>query len=291
MEESALASAVRSFTIALRARNQSPRTASAHMEAVTAFSRQFSETEWTRDHCRLFLANPRWSGATRLLRWKGLKAFFEFCLLDGLLDVSPLEGVPRPKAGQGRRPPKYEEADIERLLEACNETGVDGRARWIGLRDQAIILTLGTTPARIAELCGLLVTDVDFDGQSLRFRHAKGDVEYRAVLFPQTARAYDRYLRARPFDIAALWVGRDGEAMQVHTVQMMLRRLKNKTGMTKPLYAHAWRHNWGMRTVEWGLAVDETAKTMGQRSTKAAEIYRQWVAEEAALAKIRRIAG
>lgn len=239
----------------------------------------------------MFLANPRWSAATRLIRWKGLKAFFEFCVGDGLIEVSPLDGVARPKAGKGRRPPKYDAIDIEHLLSTCNERNADGSLNWLGLRDQAIILVLATTPARVAELAGLLISDINYDAQEIRFRHGKGSVEYRAILFPQTARAIDRYCRHRPEEHAALWLSRSGNALDVHAVQQMLTRLKKKTGMVKALYAHAWRHNFGMRTVEWGLAVDETAKAMGQRSTKAAEIYRQWVTEDAALAKIRKIAG
>jgi len=284
--------AQRSFLIALRANSQSPKTVRNHDEGLTGFHRQFpiAATDVTRDHCRMFLANPRWAAATRLIRWKTLDAFFRFCVQDGFLSLSPVDGIPRPKPGKARRPPKYEPEDIEKLLAACNDRKSDGAPNWIGLRDQAIILTLGTTPARVAELCGLLVTDVDFESGDLRFRHGKGGIDYRAVLFPQAARALDRYLGHRPFDIAALWVTQDGIAMPIHAVQLMLRRLRNKTGMQKPLYAHAWRHNFGMRTVEWGLAVDETAKAMGQRSTKAAEIYRQWAAEENALAKIRRVA-
>lgn len=285
--------ALRSFLIALRAQNLSPRTSALHAEAVTGFHRRFPVAleGITRDHLRMFLANARWAPATRLLRWKSLLAFFNFCVADGYLEMSPLDGVPRPRAGVARKPPKYDSEDIEALLTACPERLSDGRVNWLGLRDQAIILTLATTPARIAELAGLLVTDVDMRAEEMRFRHGKGDIDYRSVLFPQTARAVDRYLRARPFDLAALWVTGHGEAMQVHTIQLMLRRLQKRTGMGKKLYAHAWRHNFGMRTVEWGLAVDETAKAMGQRSTKAAEIYRQWAAEEQALAKIRRIAG
>lgn len=199
--------------------------------------------------------------------------------------------MPRPPPGPPRLAPKYDETDIELLLDAADERSCNGRAKWLALRDQAIILVLGTTPARISELCGLLVTDIDYTAKEMRFRHTKGGREYRAIIFPQTARALDRYARARPHDVAALWVSRDGGMLDIHAVQQMLRRLQKKTGMTKPLYAHAFRHNFGMRTVEWGLAVDETQKTMGHRSMKASLLYRQQAAEASALDKIRKIAG
>lgn len=288
-----LASALRSFAIALRAANQSPRTIAAHGEAVTGIFRQFpiALDAITRDHVRMFLANVRWSPATRLIRWKGLRTFFDFCVSDGFLTASPVDGVVRPKSGKARRPPKYEPEDIEMLLLACCERNTDGSPKWLGLRDQAIILVLATTPARVAELCRLSLSDVYWDAKEIAFRQAKGGTEYRAILFPQTARALDRYIRARPFKQPSLWLTRTGGPMEVHAVQLLLRRLKAKTGMTKRLNAHSWRHNFAMRTVDWGLSLDETAKLMGHRSTKATEIYRQWSLEEQALSKIRRIAG
>ena len=79
--------------------------------------------------------------------------------------------------------------------------------------------------------------------------------------------------------------------MTAHTVQLLLRRLKKRIGMVKPLYAHAFRHGFAMKTLQWGLGLDECARAMGHRSTKATEIYRGWMAEESALDKIKKIAG
>lgn len=226
--------------------------------------------------------------ATQLQRWKGLDSFFGFCIEEGILKSSPLEGIKRPKDSKARRPPKLTDDDIDLLLSVCT------RWTWMGLRDQAIIMTLWTTPFRLSEIAGLRVEDVDFREFSLRTIQGKGGVAYGAVLFPNCAQALDRYLNKRPFNAGALFLNQDGEPMTPHALQQMLRRLEKKSrvaGFQKHIYAHAFRHAFGMRTVQWGLALDEAARSMGQRSEAAAKIYRQWSLEEQALAKIRRIAG
>lgn len=287
---STTADVITSFRIALTAEGLAAKTISTHLEGLDLFFRKYPVRleDVTPDHIRMYLANPRWGQWTKRLRWKALSAFFRFCVGDGHIGVSPVELVPCPKPGKARKPPKYEPVDIDALLEACDTTGVTGAAKWLGLRDQALVLLLGTTPARASEICGVLVTDVDFAAMKIRYR-GKGGVVYESILFPQTARALDRYLKCRPFDMAPLFVTRDARMLTTAALRLVLKRLKAKAGITKPIYPHAFRHNFGMQTIEWGLAIDEAAKAMGHRSTKATEIYRQWVTEDAALAKIRHI--
>lgn len=279
-------SVTRSFVITLQARGLSPRSIGIYREAMKAFTNVFPNRDLagvTREDVRLALSNPRWSGSTRLLRWKGLRAFFGFCLAEGLIAISPMQGIERPKgAKNARRPPSYTEGNVQELLQACPGW------TWLGLRDQAIIMTLWTTPARIGEICGLQVDDVDWDRGLLQLR-GKGGCEYKAVLFPELARALDRYLRNRPSQMDSLFITAAGAPMKTHTLQLMLRRLKNRTGSDLPLNAHMFRHLYGIRTVEWGLATDEAAAAMGHRSDKATQLYRQWVTQDQVLDKVRRL--
>jgi integrase len=276
--------ALQSFLIAVKAAGHSPRTAHAHAQAVNALARKYPVAleHLSKDHVRFFLSNGAWSQATRLLRWKGLDAFFRFCLAEGFLASSPMEQVPRPKSPPARRPPFYTEAEIEALVRACPDW------TWLGRRDAALIQTLWFTPARISEICALQWADIDWKRDTIRY-HGKGNVIYDAVLFPQLAQALDRYKRLCPYrEHTNVFLTQDGEAVTPHVVQLLLRRLKKRTNLAKPLYAHAFRHNFGMRTLGWGLAEDEAMHVMGHRTDAATKIYRQWIAKETALEKVRR---
>jgi len=277
----------RSYAIAGRAEGLSPRTIGAVEHTVDLFTQRTPADleDITRDEIRLFLANPRWSQATRLIHWKGLKALFDFAVADGMLKESPFTGVHRPqKAAMARKPPVYTEQDIKSLLAVCPDW------RQSGIRDRAILSVLLTTPARASEVCRLRLEDIDWENDRL-ILHGKGGTTYACVLFPECARALDRYIRRRTYDRPYLFVSRDGKPLSAHSLYLMLHRLRERAGMDKRLYAHAFRHRFGMNTVRWGLATDEAMYAMGHRSDHATKLYRQWVSQEQALVKISRVAG
>jgi len=287
MLHDSFASALRSFLLAQWER--APSTRRGYEAAVTCFAATYPDLALDvarRTHVEHFFAiKSRWSQGTRLLRWKGLRAFFEWCAAERITPTDAMDGMPRPKAPPARQPPFYSPEDFEALANACR-----GHL-WMGRRDLALLWTLWTTPARVGELCSMMVGDIDFEGEMITFRNTKGKGVYRAVLWAPTAQAIDRYLRARPVDATFVWLSKDRVPLTPHAVRLILRRLAEQARLSKPIYPHALRHNFGMNTVRWGLGVDEAARIMGHRTTKATEIYRQWLLEDQALAKVRRIAG
>lgn len=286
--------AVTSFTIACRASGRiSERTLENHLHDLSLFHRQFpgAMETWTRDHIRLFLARPSWSAATKLLRWKSLNIFFEFCVSDGILLTSPMLGVERPTgAKKARRPDRLTEHDMELLLLAWPEW------TWMGLRNRAILWCFFTMPFRRGELAGLMMSGLNLVEFTVKAEKRKGSDEgYMAQLHPKCAQAIDRYRRKLPPELAEkpyLWIAKNGEQMTGPGIYQMLDTTEQRAkeaGFSKHFNPHAYRHNWGIQTVEWGLAKDVAAKTMGHRSDDASEIYRQWAVEEEAEHQVRRI--
>lgn len=286
--------AVISFTIACRASGRiSERTLANHLHDLSLFHRQFPHAidTWTRDHIRLFLAKPTWSAATKLIRWKSLHAFFGFCLDEEILHRNPMTGVERPSgAKQARRPDRLTERDMDLLLFAWPEW------TWMGLRNRAILWCFFTTPFRRGELAGIQIADVDLIHFTLRTRNRKGfDEGYMAQLHPKCAQALDRYRRKLPPELAEkphLWIAKNGAQMTGAGLYQMLDTTEQRAkeaGFSKHFNPHSYRHNWGIQTVEWGLAKDVAAKTMGHKSDHASEIYRQWALEEQAESQVRRI--
>lgn len=287
--------AVTSFTLACRASGRiSERTLANHLHDLGLFQRQFPapmET-WTRDHVRMFLAKETWSAATKLLRWKSLHIFFDFCIEEDILVRSPMSGVQRPTgAKKARRPDRLTEQDMELLLLAWPEW------TWMGLRNRAILWCFFTMPFRRGELAGLQMADVNLVASTVKTRKSKGSDEgYTAQLFPKAGLAIDRYRRKLPPEYEEkphLWVAKNGAQMTGAGIYQMLDTTEQRAkeaGFSKHFNPHAYRHNWGIQTVEWGLAKDVAAKTMGHRSDDASEIYRQWALDEEAERQVRRIA-
>jgi integrase len=197
--------------------------------------------------------------------------------------------VPCPPAGPARRPPMLTDDDFKMLLGCCPHW------TWVGLRNRALLWTLWTTPFRKSEFAALEVGTVDFGTSMIWTPRSKNGEPYGATLFPSTALAIQEYLEKRPYHAEkALWVTDEGNRMTPAGLSLTLQRLERRAvdaGFEKHVYFHAFRHNYGMNTVRWGLSTVETARSMGQKSEKAAGIYTQWVASEEAQKKIRRAAG
>lgn len=291
-----LPTAIQSFVLYLRAeRNYADKTIAGVMHDLELFARRFpGEPEtWTKDHIRLFLGNARWAASTRLLRYKSLKAFFQFCHNDGLLPTNPMTGVSKPKGASKIRPPeKLDERDMEILI------SVWPQRHWMGLRNRAILCCYFTMPFRLAELAHLEVRDLDFVNSSVWARKSKGNEHgYSAVIFPKTARVLDQYRNKLPDEFKEhpyLWVAQDGKQLAPHGIQQVLSRTEMRAkgeGFTKHIWSHGFRHMWGIQTVQWGLATDVAAQTMGQKTTVAAELYRKIATNTEAQNQVRRIAG
>ncbi len=87
--------------------------------------------------------------------------------------------------------PVIAKEDLQALLAACKGTGFNER------RDTAMVLMLADTGARLSEIAGLKLNDVDLHGWGVASVRGKGG-KYRSLpMGPTTLKAVDGYLRAR----------------------------------------------------------------------------------------------
>jgi integrase/recombinase XerC len=212
----------------------------------------------TRAHVESFQA---WmietrSASTALNKHKCLQQFFKFLVSEDEISRSPMERVPQPKTPR-KLIPVIRDEDTRSLLDSLKGTG------FAGLRDEAIIRLLANTGARLAEVAGLRVGDVDLATESVHFR-GKGAKERRVRFGPKTARALSRYVRARAKHNGAhlpeLWLAdRGGRALAANGIKIRLRRLGAAAGVVGAVHAHRWRHTFAH---EWKLAGGDTGDLM-----------------------------
>ena len=130
------------------------------------------------------------SAATALNKHKGLQQFFRWLRDDEQeIERSPMERVRQPKTPQ-KLIPIIRDEDTAKVLATCV-----GKS-FAALRDEAIIRLLYNTGARLSEVAGLHLGDVDLTTDSVCY-HGKGSKDRRVRFGPKTGRALSRYLRAR----------------------------------------------------------------------------------------------
>lgn len=178
-----------------------------------------------------------------------LKTFFERAEQDGLLDESPMVRIKAPIVRADQIVP-FDASQIEALLKAAGKTRQT-------LRDRAIILCLYDTGMRAAELCGLLVRDIDFDSRSATVR-GKGGKQRNVPLGQKLRRALWIHLGhghrdpASPLFFAMRGKGR-GEALTVGGLELLVRRLGKAAGISGVRCSpHTFRHSFAIRWIRAG---------------------------------------
>lgn len=125
---------------------------------------------------------------------------------------------------------------------------------------------------RIGEALSLKVEDIDSERMLLRINHAKGNKDRFTILsealLPKLRHYYRRY---RPQQY--LFEGHYNMPYSRSSVQKILKRAAQKSGITKRVTFHMLRHSFATHLLENGTDLRIIQELLGHNSSKTTEIY------------------
>ena len=205
---------------------------------------------------------------------RALRAWMNFLVLDGILEASPFQRVRMPKAPEPS-PVNFTPEEVRAMLK---ET--------LHLRDEALILFLLDTGARVGELVALNVADVDMATGAVRIAHGKGDKARTVFLGYRSRRVLRRYLREREDEVTpnsplftSLRSPREGRRMTTQAVRLLMSRLCRRAGI--PVRGpHALRRTFALWALRSGMDVYTLAKLMGHSDISTLRHYLRFIEDD-----------
>jgi integrase/recombinase XerD len=212
-----------------------------------------------------------------------VRTFHRFLADEGQAPGDPAAFVAPPRVPQGLPKPLTED-EVRSLLDAV--VGDEPIAR----RDRALLEVLYGTGARISEVCGLSLGDVDLDGALLRL-FGKGAKE-RVVPVGRYAReALDAWLSpsgrgrlvpkqwARRSDADAIFLNRRGSRLSRQGAWAIVRQYGDRVGLRDRLSPHVLRHSCATHLLDHGADIRIVQELLGHASISTTQVYTKVSAE------------
>ncbi len=201
------------------------------------------------------------------------KTFYRWLVVDGELEADPLSVVSGPKKGKAL-PHRLVAKDIVKLLNVWE--GSDAKS----IRNRAILELMYASGARISEVTGMNINDVDFEQQQIKV-FGKGSKERIIPIHPMASYTLERYISKARVELLSksksyttkLFLSTRGNPMGTDAVRRMFKDTLEMAGLDENLTPHDLRHSFATDLVEGGVDLRTVQELLGHSSLSTTQIY------------------
>jgi integrase/recombinase XerC len=246
-----------------------------HLELIGV--KNISQLELT--HLRSWLANQQVKGGARNTlsrRAVSVRLFTKWAVKNGFLEKDIAATLATPK-GHRTLPEVLEIADAKLAMESM-ATRASEEETPISLRDVAMVEMLYATGARVAELCGLDLSDIDYDRQTIRVL-GKGNKERTIPLGNPAVKALKVWLKDGRESLTnehsgnAVFLGARGKRIDQRAVRTVVYEALSAIEGIERMGPHALRHSAATHLLEGGADLRTVQEILGHASLATTQIY------------------
>jgi len=282
---------------------ENEKNASAHtVSAYEADIAQFAGRQWPgatppfdwpradRFAARGFLVDFQKAGcspATTARKLASLRSFYKFLEREERVRSNPFAGLRAPKKPK-RLPRLLSVQEVDRLMAAPESVARRLRAsreltaveEYAFARDSALLETLYSTGARVAEVSGMRHADLDMLSGVVRVR-GKGKKERLCPLGGPAFRAIRACIRAgdavrgdrRPAGAVPVFMNLKGGAMTTRSIERMMKKYVAESGLNARTSPHSLRHSFATHMLDNGADLRSVQELLGHASLSTTQIY------------------
>lgn len=202
----------------------------------------------------------------------GIKAFFKFMVLEGIIIDDPASLLEGPRPGR-KLPDTLSVNEIDLIVNAIDMSTPEGE------RNKAIIETIYGCGLRVSELVNMKITDIYVKERFVKVI-GKGNKERFVPIGTAALKQIDIYLNnsrkritAKRNDEDILFLNRRGGRLSRTMIFLIVKDLGEKAGIRKKISPHTFRHSFATHLVEGGADLRAVQEMMGHESIITTEIY------------------
>jgi integrase/recombinase XerC len=246
-----------------------------HLEAIGVSD--ISQLELV--HLRSWLANQQVKGGARTTlsrRAVSVRLFVKWAVKSKYLAKDVAATLATPK-GHRTLPEVLDVADAKVAMDSLATRAAEEETP-ISLRDVAMVELLYATGARVAELCGLDLSDIDYDRQTIRVL-GKGNKERSIPLGNPAMKALNVWLKEGRDSIKnslsgkAVFLGARGKRIDQRTVRTVVYNALQAIEGIERMGPHALRHSAATHLLEGGADLRTVQEILGHASLATTQIY------------------
>ena len=202
----------------------------------------------------------------------GVKAFYNYLELEGLIPNNPSELLETPKLSR-KLPEVLDNQEIERMLGAIDLSTKSGQ------RDRAILELLYSSGLRVSELTSLKINDILFD-EDLIIVTGKGNKQRIVPVGSSALHHIGLYLnhfrkpqKEAKTDDTTLFLNLRGKPISRVYIFKRIKEIAQTVGISKNISPHTFRHSFATTLVEAGADLRAVQQMLGHKSITTTEIY------------------
>lgn len=177
--------------------------------------------------------------------YRSTKRFLNWLVEESILDENPMARLHPPKVPKRIITP-FSVEQVKRMLAVCNNT-------FAGYRDRAVVLVFIDTGLRLAELTGIMLSDVDMQNGVIQVM-GKGAKQRRVRIGRETQKAVLKYMLRRTDALPCLWVTEERHAITAEGIRQIILRLGRRAGITGVRCSpHTFRHTFSIYALRCGM--------------------------------------
>ncbi len=202
----------------------------------------------------------------------GIKAFFNYLILEKVVDIDPSELLESPRLGR-KLPDVLTINEVEKIIQSVDLSQGEGE------RNKAILETLYGCGLRVSELINLKVSDLHFK-EGIIMVTGKGNKQRLVPIGDQAKKQISTYLKFNRTQLTItkqdndiLFLNRRGKILTRQMIFYIVKNHAEKSGIRKNISPHSFRHSYATHLVQNGADLRVVQELLGHVSITTTEIY------------------